>query len=410
MRSHRFLAASVAAAFALVPGLAPPAALAQDPRGGQSEQPCASVVGSAPPAPTAEQADYRRRLHRLATGAGVKIAVIDTGVNPHPQLPRLDNGPDLVADSTSLDDCDLHGTAVAGVIASRDAGIAPGVSIVSIRQSSGIVRRPNDRSDAEGAGDLATLARAIDEAITAGAQVINASVVSCLPPAAAEGLDTRPLDAALDKAERAGVVVVAAAGNTGGGCSPGDVVFPSHSSTVLAVAALDTPHDTAGYSLPAALSAPGAVPVALGRDAINARWASAKRASNSLDAQPFHGTSFAAPHVAAVAALLRERHPNATAAQLRAHIRALAEPGTGFVDPLLTVSSPLATSAAFNNIGHSASAAALADAAPTSASSTRAARLPAAPVRLGLLLGGCAVIALVGVAARATVTASGPRR
>ena len=355
--------------------------------------PCMVAVDSAPPVATPQQADYRRRLHRLATGAGVKVAVIDTGVAPHPQLPRLEDGPDLVGESTSLHDCDFHGTIVAGVIAAADTGLAPGATILSIRQSSAHFRR--DPNADPGAGDLETLSRAIEEAVQAGAQVINVSVVSWLPPPTAAGLDTGRLDSALARAEEAGAVVIAAAGNAGAGCDPGDVVYPSHASTVVAVAAVDSPHELAEYSLPGAVSAPGLVPVALG---LSGGWSRAKLAPSDTSAQPLMGTSFAAPVVAATAALLRERHPDYSAAQIRGILLASAE-ANGYVDPLSAVSY----------VGTSPHGRRHGDAAPVIVPTAQSAQ-SGAPRRLALLVGALTLAALLLSSVRATDHPAASRR
>ncbi|MBO0865159.1 MAG: peptidase S8, partial [Mycobacterium sp.] len=59
---------------------------------------------------------------RFGRGAGVKVAVIDTGVTPHPRLPRLIPGGDYVdAGGDGLSDCDAHGTIVASMIAGAPA-------------------------------------------------------------------------------------------------------------------------------------------------------------------------------------------------------------------------------------------------------------------------------------------------
>ena len=63
-----------------------PVAMAQD-------VPCAVPIGSAEgPGFSPQQQDYRSRLHALATGRGVKVAIIDTGVFGHEQFPRLEPG------------------------------------------------------------------------------------------------------------------------------------------------------------------------------------------------------------------------------------------------------------------------------------------------------------------------------
>lgn len=267
-----------------------------------------------------QAAAYRNSLRRLATGHGVKVAVIDTGVAAHPQLPRLSAGPDFLDPEhpNSLDDCDVHGTVVAGVIASADIGIAPEAEIFSIKQSTNLPQAAH-----QAGGNLETLARAIHAAVDAGAQVINTSVVSCLSPPQAAGLDTTPLEDALRRAEDSGVLVVSAAGNAGPTCPADSVVFPASAPTVLSVGAVVSPGTHADYSLDAQLLAPGTVPIGLSP----AGWAT------GLEHQPqFSGTSFATPYVSATAALLKQRHPDATPEHLRAWLKAAAQP-SGFVDP-----------------------------------------------------------------------------
>jgi hypothetical protein len=84
-------------------------------------------------------------LRKFGRGAGQVIAVIDTGVVAHPRLAgRLLDGGDYVLDKNPFEDCDGHGTIVAGIIAASDdpatgfAGVAPDARIMSVRQSSQI--------------------------------------------------------------------------------------------------------------------------------------------------------------------------------------------------------------------------------------------------------------------------------
>lgn len=294
-----------------------------------------AVAAQAPagPQPSAQYSEYRTRLHSFATGAGVKVAVIDTGVAAHPQL-HVSPGADFVTpeEPDPLRDCDLHGTVVAGVIAGKELGVAPDAEIYSIRQTSSHYRAPAaESSEAEraGSGTLASLAAAIEDAVNADAKVINVSVVSCVPQDAAARVDRAGVDAALRRAEEAGAVVVAASGNaTAGGCEKDDVVFPAEAETVLAVGALATPHDLAEYSIAAPLSAEGSVPLALEP---GGGWATGKGDAT------FQGTSFAAPLVSGTLALLVQRYPGDSPAQLRQRIIDSAEPGHGVVDPLTAV-------------------------------------------------------------------------
>jgi len=306
---------------------------------------CARSVPIDPPlrADTARAASKSalKPAHAIATGRNVKVAVIDTGVAPHPRLlPRLDAGADLLGEHNSLHDCDGHGTIVAGLIAGAAGpddyvGIAPDSTIISIRQTSAHTR------DDDHGGTLESLTTAIHRALDLGAQVINISVVSCVPGA----LRTHPdgaklrqgLDAALRRAEEQRTVVVAATGNIGTNCEPDSIVYPAHSSTVLAVSAQDEPHTIAAYSIPPSgvlLSAPGTTPVGLSPD-VGEPPASVFAAGMVTEQGPssFTGTSFAAPIVSGTAALLKERYPDDTALQIRARIIESADPGTGAVSP-----------------------------------------------------------------------------
>ncbi|WP_315559982.1 S8 family serine peptidase, partial [Corynebacterium durum] len=306
---------------------------------------CARSVPTDPPlrADTARAASKSalKPAHAIATGRNVKVAVIDTGVAPHPRLlPRLDAGADLLGEHNPLHDCDGHGTIVAGLIAGAAGpddyvGIAPDSTIISIRQTSAHTR------DDDHGGTLESLTTAIHRALDLGAQVINISVVSCVPGA----LRTHPdgaklrqgLDAALRRAEEQRTVVVAATGNIGTNCEPDSIVYPAHSSTVLAVSAQDEPHTIAAYSIPPSgvlLSAPGTTPVGLSPD-VGEPPASVFAAGMVTEQGPssFTGTSFAAPIVSGTAALLKERYPDDTALQIRARIIESADPGTGAVSP-----------------------------------------------------------------------------
>jgi len=225
--------------------------------------PAAPPVRCTPPAavagPVAPALAERLRLpavHALATGRGQRVAVIDTGVAPHPRLAgRLVGLDDLLAGGDGLDDCDGHGTAVAGLIGAapdpRDgsAGVAPGARILALRQFSPTVAGPDGRP----AGDLRSLAAALREAIGAGATVVNISGAVCLPveQAATEGA---PLRSALRAAAVADVVVVAAAGNVdSGGCAAdrSDLVsLPGWEDSVLTVGAVGPDDRPARFTVP----------------------------------------------------------------------------------------------------------------------------------------------------------------
>ena len=87
---------------------------------------------------------------QLTRGAGQRVAVIDTGVSRHRRLPDVVPGGDYVSTGDGTQDCDAHGTLVAGIIAATAdsdgfSGVAPDVTLISIRQSSAKFAPASDR-------------------------------------------------------------------------------------------------------------------------------------------------------------------------------------------------------------------------------------------------------------------------
>ncbi|ANY07439.1 type VII secretion-associated serine protease mycosin [Pseudonocardia sp. HH130630-07] len=264
----------------------------------------------------------------LATGAGETVAVIDTGVEAVPRLDgRLRGGGDYLAGGDGLDDCDSHGTDVALLLAGAadprtgtGAGLAPGAGVLSLRQSSLRYTVRDDEGAERPAGEISTLASAIERSVELGASVINVSEVVCVPT---DRLDTAdaPLRAAVAAASRADVLVVAAAGNLdpSGTCTgdPGLRPLPALYDEVLAVGAVDGADRPAPFSVAGAwvdLAAPGVdLPAPTGPEG-----------------SVISGTSYAAPLVAGTAALVRERFPMLSAEQVADRLRATARrPGAG---------------------------------------------------------------------------------
>lgn len=296
-----------------------------------------ALCAPAPSDAVAATTDVARQLrfdavHRLATGAGQTIAVVDTGVAPHPRLgARLRGAGDLLAPADGADgrtDCDGHGTAVAGLLAAAPSrtddvvGMAPGARLLTIRQT-------GTGADGRPAGDVDSLARAITLAVDAGATVVNLSEAACLSPERAER-DGARLRAALRAAARQDVVVVAAAGNLGvGGCtggSPaGEVALPGwFAEDVLTVGASEPDGAAAGFSVPGPwvdVAAPG---TGLRSLAVGGGM------RGGLD-----GTSFAAPWVAGLVALVRERFPQLTGAEAVDRVVATARRPAGGRNPLV---------------------------------------------------------------------------
>ncbi|WIM87634.1 type VII secretion-associated serine protease mycosin [Candidatus Mycobacterium wuenschmannii] len=292
----------------------------------------------------------------LSRGAGQRVAVIDTGVAPHPRLPRLVAGGDYVSTGDGLQDCDGHGTAVAGIIAATaeshraDAfsGVAPEAGLISIRQSSTRFGAARD-SAASGFGDVDTMARAVRTAADMGASVINISSVACARDDAT--LDDRPLGAALAYAvDIKNAVVVTAAGNAGAGQCAADttVVSPAwYDEFVLTVGSVDANGEPSSFTLAGPwvdVAAPGEGVISLSISGNGlANTVAGKHSSTALV-----GTSFAAPVVSGLAALIRSRFPTWTARQVMQRIKTTAQHppggwnprvGAGVVDVLAAVST-----------------------------------------------------------------------
>ncbi|MGU3498525.1 type VII secretion-associated serine protease mycosin [Mycobacterium sp. C31M] len=313
---------------------------------------------------------------RYSRGDGQTVAVIDTGVQPGPRLPNVESGGDFVANTDGLTDCDGHGTMVAGLIAGQPgadgfSGIAPGAQLLSIRQTSGKYS-PNQPGEdpviVEANNDIATLARAVVRAADLGARIINISSVACVP--ATTSIDQSALGAALRYAavER-DVVIVAAAGNTGGGIAGGtacaanppvDMNRPDDPRNWAGVTSVSTPSWWQPYVLSVGALTPGGSPAPFSMSGpwvgLAAPGENITSVSNSPDGglangqpnekgelTPVAGTSYAAAYVSGVAALVRSRFPELSATQVVRRLTVTARGadrspsslvGAGTIDPV----------------------------------------------------------------------------
>ncbi|KUL32656.1 S8 family peptidase [Actinoplanes awajinensis] len=230
-----------------------------------------------------------------STGAGVTVAVIDTGVDATnvDLAGQVLTGYDATTDKVGGNiDPHGHGTHVAGTIAAVTgntigvSGVAPDAKILPVRVLG------ND-----GSGYMSDAAEGILWAADNGAQVINMSLGSSEKVAA--------VTTAITYARSKGVTVIAAAGNERKEGSP--VSYPAAEAGVIAVAATDSADQVAEYS-----NAGSFVDVAAPGSAILSTYPSALGKSYST----MSGTSMASPHVAAVAALLKAAKPSLTPDQI----------------------------------------------------------------------------------------------
>ena len=300
---------------------------------------------------------------KFATGAGVTVAVVDTGVNASPRVPAEPGGDFVDKAGNGLSDCDSHGTLTASIIAGRPAptdgfiGVAPEARLLSLRQTSeafqpvGAHIDPNDPNSTQTAGSIRSLARAIVHAANIGANVINVSEAACVK--VTRPVDESTLGAAVNYAVNVkNVVIIVAAGNTGQDCTqnpppdqsiPNDprgwqevqtIVTPAwYDPLVLTIGSFGQDAQPSNFSMHGpwlGAVAPGDNIIALGYDG---------NPVNALQGQdgpiPIAGTSFSAAYVSGVAALLRQRFPNLTAAQIINRLTATARHPGGGVDDLV---------------------------------------------------------------------------
>jgi len=280
-------------------------------------------------------------IHNSLTGLGVRVAVIDSGVDrTGPELNEpgrvLDGcdwviSPTNVCQGTGVTDENGHGTHVAGIIAAkRDGlgvtGVSPDAEILPLRVL-----------NADGAGWLSDIAAAIDYAVANNAKVINLSLGGTS--------DFALIRVAVENAISRGVVVVAAAGNSGLGAAPS---YPAAYQGVIAVAATTESSRIATYSNEGNyidVAAPG---------------------SDILSSWPFgsgyarlSGTSMASPQVAGLAALLLDQDVAANSVVDRIKFNVVASSpftdytssryGSGFINPYAALGCTNVTCAPQNN-------------------------------------------------------------
>jgi hypothetical protein len=268
-----------------------------------------------------DTAEYRRSNGAMSSGAitawqsgstgqGIKVAVIDSGINPALAefAGRIDSASTDVAGSRALGDEDGHGTAVAATIGAarnslENVGVAFNSTIVALRAD-----EPGSCASTDGCNFYDdAIARGVDAARNAGAKVINMSLGGDPP-------STQLLNA-IGRAVNAGIVVVISAGNDGRDPTKGTNADP--------------------FALGAAQTYPGKVIIAGALDGslsqladfsnragagqawyLTALGAGVRTIDNTGTGYLYSGTSFSAPIISGAAALLAQEFPNLSGQQI----------------------------------------------------------------------------------------------
>jgi thermitase len=234
--------------------------------------------------------------------ANVIVASVDSGVDyNHPDLAgQVIKGKDFANNDDDPMDDNGHGSHTAGTMAAATnnaigvAGIAPGCKILAVKVMG-----------SDGGGDISAICSGIDYAVKQGAKVINLSLGG--------PQESQILRSSIQAAVKAGVLVVAAAGNDGNTTQNYPAAYPE----VLSVGATDENDAKTSFSQYGSwvrIAAPGAHILS-----------TFKGAYKELD-----GTSMASPHVAGAAGLLRSLHPEWTAEQVASTLIATGDACTGF--------------------------------------------------------------------------------
>jgi len=224
----------------------------------------------------------------ISAGSGVRVYVIDTGIRAdHADLSgRVGAGWSAIADDQGTNDCNGHGTHVAGTVAGKAYGVAKSAVVVPIRVL-----------DCAGSGFTSSVISGINWVVAnhpGGPAVINMSL---------GGPANSSLDRAVADASAAGFTVVAAAGNSNtDACSTSPARAPQ-ALTIGATTSTDARASYSNYGPCVDLFAPGS--------SITSAWISSPTSTRTIS-----GTSMAAPHVAGMAARLLQTNPGTSPSAL----------------------------------------------------------------------------------------------
>ncbi|KFG75687.1 S8 family serine peptidase [Streptomyces mutabilis] len=250
------------------------------------------------------------------TGKGVTVAVLDSGVDAgHPDLDgRVARSRSFIP-GEEVADRHGHGTHVASTVGGsgaasdgKEKGVAPGATLAVGK----VLSDQGTGSESQIIAGMEWAARDV------GADIVSMSLGSTEP---SDGTD--PMAQAVDALSReTGALFVIAAGNTG---SPSSIGSPGAADSALTVGAVDSADRAAWFTSAGPRYGDDALKPDLSAPGVGILAARSRLAEGSGDYTSMDGTSMATPHVSGVAALLAERHPDWTGAQLKDALMSTSE-------------------------------------------------------------------------------------
>ena len=284
--------------------------------------PTPEAVASAQPIPWNITRIHAPEAWPISSGVGVKIAVIDTGIDrDHPDLQgNLAGCVNFIQSWKTCEDDNGHGTHVSGIIAAQNnslgvVGVAPQARLYALKVL-----------DRRGSGYLSDIIEALDWSVAHGVGVINMSLGTTS--------HVQSFHDAIIRVAGAGITQVAAAGNSGPGANT--VTYPAKYPEIVAVAATDSSNNVASWSSRGSevdLAAPGV---------------SITSSYRGNGYRVLSGTSMASPHVAGVVALRLALHPGQSPQSIESLLEATSDiltfdatmVGAGLVNAAAAASAP----------------------------------------------------------------------